>query len=195
MKHVWIAIVRLFGWKYDIPEPGTRPEVKRCVIVEAPHTSIYDFLLGATCVWKLKTEARFFIKDGFFNWFTRPFLNWAGAIPVDRGNRKNHLVDQALELYEKYPEFSMIITPEGTRKKVHRWKRGFYEIATQAGVPIVLSFIDYKKRCMGLGPTIYPSGDFNKDMVQIMSFYKNINARHPEKFNSDVSIYEEKNEK
>ena len=185
MKKLWIAIVRLFGWKFDVPEHNEdRPELQHCVIIEAPHTSIYDFFLGAACLWKLEVNSRIFMKKEFFNWFTRPLLNYFGVVPVDRGNRHNGLVEQAVEYFNKNERFTVVITPEGTRKKVKRWKRGFYEMAMQANVPIVLSYIDYKKRIMGVGPAFYPTGNYDKDFVEIMKFYKNITARHPEKFAS-----------
>lgn len=180
MKKLWIAIAHLFGWKFDIEGYEQRPELHHCVIIEAPHTSIYDFLLGAACVWKLGINPRFFIKKEFFVFPLRHLLRWCGALPVDRGNRSNHLVDQAVAALRDNPDFTIIITPEGTRKKVKRFKRGFYEIALQAGVPIVVTYINYRTRHMGLGPTIVPTGDYNADMQRILAVYENAGPRHPE---------------
>lgn len=186
MKKIWIGIASLCGWKFDIPAEGERAELQRGVYIEAPHTSICDFFLGAACVWKLNVNARIFMKKEFFNWFTRRALTHFGVVPVDRGNRHNGLVGQAVKQFSENERMVFVITPEGTRKKVKRWKRGFYEIATQANVPIILTYIDYGRKVMGVGPAFYPTGDFDADMPQIMDFYRNIRARHPERFDREA---------
>lgn len=184
MKKIWIGIVRLCGWRFDIPEPGTRPELHHCVIAVAPHTSIDDFLLGAACLWKLKINFRIFIKKEFFTWITRPLLDRL-AIPVDRGNRSNGLVEQAITYFNNHEDFTLVLTPEGTRKAVKRWKRGFYEIAVGAKVPIVLAYIDYGKKQLGIGPTFQPSGDFNADLPEIMKYYRDVTPRHKKGYNKE----------
>lgn len=189
MKKLWILIVRLFGWKFDVPADGERPEIQHCVLIMAPHTSIYDFFVGAACVWMIKVNSKIFMKKDFFNWFTRPFLNHFGVVPVDRGNSQNHLVDYAVDLFRQNERFSLVITPEGTRKYVRRWKRGFYEIACKAEVPIVMTYVDFKTKHLGIGPTLIPSGDFNSDMLKIMEFYQDKHGRHPELFCKDTSAY------
>jgi 1-acyl-sn-glycerol-3-phosphate acyltransferase len=149
-----------------------------CVLIEAPHTSIYDFLLGAACVWELGLNGRFFIKKEFFVFPLRHFLRHFGALPIDRGNRNNHMIDKAVEALNRQKDISIIITPEGTRKKVKRFKRGFYEIATKANVPIAITYINYKTRHMGIGPIIQPTGDFDADMKIILDFYSDISPRN-----------------
>lgn len=186
MKKIWMAIVKLCGWKYDIPAEGTRPELHHCVIIVAPHTSVEDYLLGVCCLWKLKVNFHIFIKKEFFNFMTRGVLRRTGAISVDRGNRNNGMVQQAVKHFNDEAEWTLVVTPEGTRKAVKRWKRGFYEIATAANVPIVFAYVDYGRKVMGVGPTFTPSGDFNADMPKIMDFYRNVQARHPEGFNKDM---------
>lgn len=182
MKKIWINIVRLLGWSYDIPDKTARPELDHCVIAVAPHTSIADFFIGATCLWKMDSNCRIFMKKEFFNWFTSPVLRHFGVIPVDRGNRHNGLVQKAIDSLNQNKKMAVVITPEGTRKPVKRWKRGFYEIANGANVPIVLAYIDFKKKRMGIGPTIIPSGDWESDFKKMMDFYKNITPKHPERF-------------
>ena len=178
MKRIWIGIVSLFGWKYDLPAAEVWQRLHHCVLIEAPHTSIYDFLLGAACVWKLGLNGRFFIKKEFFVFPLRHFLRWSGALPIDRGNRSNHMVENAVEALNSNNDISFIITPEGTRKKVRRFKRGFYEIAVQARVPIAVTYINYKSRHMGIGPVIEPSGDFEADMRSILDFYAGVSPRN-----------------
>ena len=86
-------------------------------------------------------------------------------------------------MYKNNDSFLLVITPEGTRSLVKRWRKGFYQIATGSNLPIVMAFIDYKNKKGGLGPVFYPTGDYNKDLVEIESFYKNFHARHPERYN------------
>ena len=193
MKHLWTAIVKLFGWKFDLPDEAVLKRLRHCVLIEAPHTSIYDFLLGAACVWHIGLNARFFIKKEFFVFPLRRFLHWSGAMPIDRGNRNNHLVDIAVEALKTNNDLIFVITPEGTRKRVKRFKRGFYEIATQAGVPVAVTYINYKTRHMGFGPLIEPTGDFNADMRRIIDFYTDVAPRNKEGWDIDLlkSTYNE----
>lgn len=194
MKKLWIAIVKLFGWKFDLPPADDLKRLHHCVLIEAPHTSIYDFLLGAACVWRMGLNARFFIKKEFFVFPLRHFLKWSGALPIDRGNKNNHMVDKAVEAFGKNDDFTVIITPEGTRKQVKRFKRGFYEIATNANVPIAITYINYKTRHMGVGPLIMPSGDFDADMRVILDFYSNVAPRNANGWNIELlkSTYRDK---
>lgn len=186
MKKLWIAIVRLFGWKFDIPDAATVKRLHHALIIEAPHTSIYDFLLGAACVWKMNLNGRFFIKKEFFVFPLRHFLRWSGAMSIDRGNRGNHMVDTAVKAYADNPDITFIITPEGTRKQVKRFKKGFYEIASQAKVPIALTYINYKTRIMGVGPLVEPTGDFENDMLKILDFYKDVVPRNAKGWNLEL---------
>lgn len=186
MKKLWVAIVKLFGWKYDLPDEDKLRRLHHCVLIEAPHTSIYDFLLGASCVWHMGLSGRFFIKKEFFVFPLRHFLKRSGALPIDRGNRSNHMVDKAVEAFSKNDDLTIIITPEGTRKKVKRFKRGFYEIAVQAKVPVAVTYINYKTRHMGVGPLIDVSGDFDADMRRILDFYSDVAPRNKEGWDIDL---------
>ena len=104
------------------------------------------------------------------------------------------MVDKAVEAFGKNDDFTVIITPEGTRKQVKRFKRGFYEIATNANVPIAITYINYKTRHMGVGPLIMPSGDFDADMCIILDFYSNVAPRNDKGWNIELlkSTYREK---
>jgi len=75
----------------------------------------------------------------------------------------------------------LVISPEGTRKKVQYWKTGFYYIAQGAHVPIVLAFMDYRRKVTGIGPVIIPSGDIEDDIEAIKSFYERVSEKSPEK--------------
>ena len=180
MKKIWIALVKLRGWKFHIPDRAERPEIDHCVLIMAPHTAAADYFVGAAVLYAAGTNPRIFIKKEFFNWFTRPILRHFGAVEVDRGNRKNNLVQRATEVLKNDDNALVVITPEGTRKAVKRFKRGFYDIAMQAGVPIVLGWIDYQKKEAGYGPSLMPSGDYDADFAKIIDFFRPIHAKHPE---------------
>ena len=144
---VWKSLgrfaLKVMGWKLvgEIPEG-----VDKCVIPVAPHTCIEDFILGRLAYCSVDKPVKFLIKKEFFdNPILRPLLKKLGGIPVDR-SRSNNTVTQVAALFKEYDTLNIVITPEGTRKLVHHWKKGFYYIAEKAHVPIVLGFIDFKKK-------------------------------------------------
>lgn len=96
-----------------------------------------------------------------------------GGIPVDR-RAKNGVVQQISERFNTAEKLYLAVAPSGTRKGHTRWKSGFYHIALQAEVPIVLGFLDYRRKVGGLGPSIIPSGDIKADMDRIREFYSDI---------------------
>lgn len=163
-------------------EPSAAPYVQRAVMIMAPHTSFDDFFVGAGCLFKLGVNYRIFVKKELFNFVTKPFMRWVGAVPVDRANsaKGNALIETAVKYFNKEEHFTLLITPEGTRKAVTKWKRGFYHIAMKANVPILLTYIDYKTKHMGVGPAFWPTGDYNADFPKIKAFYNDKNAKHPE---------------
>lgn len=186
MKKLWIAIVKLFGWKYDEPDLNERKEMLHCVLICAPHTSAFDYLLGCSCVWHMGLDCHVLIKKEFFFFPIKRFLLHYGAIPIDRGNRKNDMVNTAVKLLQQNEKYILVLTPEGTRKMVKRWKRGFYEIAMAAQVPIVVTYIDYGTKHMGVGPSVIPSGDFDADMLKILEVYNNVKPRNAHGWNLEA---------
>lgn len=169
----------MIGWRVIGSLP---PEIKKCVIIAAPHTSNWDFVIGRLAYWELGVPVKFLIKKEAFEHPLGWLVKRMGGIPVDR-KKSNNLVDQVAEIFEDYSVLNVVVTPEGTRKLVESWKKGFYYIAVKAGVPIALGFVDYKKKIGGFGPVIYPTGDYEKDMIAIEAFYRDKTAKHPEKFN------------
>lgn len=180
MKKIWIWLVKRCGWKFDIPDLDERPEVRHCVVAVAPHTSVADFFVGAAVLFAAGANPRIFIKKEFFNFITTPILNRLGVVSVDRGNRHNNLVQRAVEVLKGSDDVCVVITPEATRKAVKRFKRGFYEIAMQAEVPIMLGYMDFKTKRAGYGPTIVPSGDFDGDVAKMIEFFAPVHAKNPE---------------
>lgn len=177
----WLAgfLLKVFGWKIEADDIS---EIKKAVIIMAPHTSNWDFPIGRFALLERRISIRTMIKKESF-WFPLGVvLRWLGAIPVDRAHSPK-TVKAITQQFDKNKEFILLITPEGTRKLTKRWKKGFYFIAQTANVPIILGFLDYSKKIAGLGPVIYPSGDYDEDMKKIEAFYADKVARHPEKFN------------
>ena len=157
-------------------------DAKKSIIICAPHTCIEDFVIGRCFFWMEGREAKFLIKKEFF----KPGLGWLlkriGGIPVDR-SKGNNMVAKTAVVFRNYDELHIVITPEGTRKRVEKWKRGFYYIAELAQVPIVLGFIDFKTKRCGYGPSFIPSGDFDKDWPMIEDFYRGMQGKVPGRFN------------
>ena len=182
MKKIWIALVRLMGWRFELPDQTARPEVGRCVFVVAPHTSALDYMVGTAYLWLLDVNGKVFIKKEFFRWPLGGLLRRLGAISIDRGNRHNGMVEQAVAEFSKGGKLAIAITPEGTRKPVHRWKRGFWEIAHRAQVPIIPAFIDFGRKTISIGEAIATTDDAEADILRVRRLYKKEMGRHPEKF-------------
>ena len=182
MRKIWIAIVRLCGWRFLLPGAGERPELKRCVFAVAPHTSSSDFTIGAAYLWTLDVNGHVFIKKEFFRWPLGPILRHLGAISIDRGNRKNDMVGAAVAQFDKGGTFSLAITPEGTRKYTKRWHRGFWEIAHKAGVPIVPACIDYANKRIWLEQAIYTTDDPEADIARVRRCFRASMAKYPAQF-------------
>lgn len=171
--------LKLGGWKVVAQIPD---DVKKAVVIVAPHTSIEDFFVGWAFFWSQGKHFKIMIKKEMFkNPIFRWVLNKLGCVPVDRGHN-NHLVEQMLKVFNSTDEIFLVICPEGTRKKVKKWKKGFHIIAQGAKVPIVFGFEDFQKRICGYDTVMYPSDDYDKDMDTIYAYYKDIKAKFPEKF-------------
>ena len=145
-------------------------EAKKCVIIMAPHTSIVDFFLGMMMIRHLKLKMVMVMKKEFFVFPIKYILKKMGVVPVDRQHSR-HFAEFATEIVKERDEVALIICPEGTRALVNRWKRGYYQIAVDAGVPIGLSHIDFRTRTLGVGKMFYPTGDYEKDRLEIEHYY------------------------
>ena len=177
VQQLWYMWYRAMGWDAEYTEPG----LNKYVIIVSPHTSNLDFLIGFIFSRAYPLPRPHFIakKSAFrgpIGWLGRK----VGGIPVDRNQRTN-FVDQVAEQFRQHEQFVVAITPEGTRSKVTYWKSGFYHIARAAQVPIVLSTIDYGRKQIRYGATLYPTGDIDADMEKIRKFYAGSQGRHPER--------------
>ncbi len=177
MKWLAIQIFKCLGWKAvgDLPNG-----VDKMVLVLAPHTSNWDLFYGLCTVFIKDIPAKFAIKKEVMFFPLGPILSCLGAIPIDRSATKKYgQIDMMIAMLKNHSKLVLSIAPEGTRKYAPRWKTGFYHIAKNAQVPIVLGFIDYKKKEAGVGPIYYPSGDIDADIQAIQDFYKSKVAKYP----------------
>ncbi len=128
----------------------------------------------------LRTNISALGKDSLFRWPFGVLFRWCGCIPIDRTTSAN-VVETLIHVFRESEKLILVVTPEGTRKKVRYWKTGFYYIAQGAHVPIVLAFIDYRRKAAGIGPLITPTGDIEADIEIIRSFYEQVSGKYPEK--------------
>lgn len=168
------------GWQLT----GDITSVRRCVMIAAPHTSNWDLPMTLAIVFALRLKIYFLAKHTLFLPPFGMFLRWLGGIPVNR-SRSNNLVEQAVKLFENNSDLILLVPPEGTRKQVSYWKSGFYHIASGAKVPIMMGFIDFKRRVAGIGGTHIPSGNFDADLENIKAFYAGITGKNPNRSHPD----------
>lgn len=169
------SILKVCGWTTT----GVVPELDKVVFIAAPHTSNWDGWWLIVFKLALNFKLRFLAKHTLFWWPLGPLLRWLGAIPVDR-SRGDSTVQQLVAAFEQEPHFFLALAPEGTRRWKPYWKTGFYQIAKAAQVPIVMTYIDYPAKRMGIGITLHPSDNIDKDLSIIRDFYAPFIPRHPE---------------
>ncbi|MDZ3830407.1 MAG: lysophospholipid acyltransferase family protein [Sphingopyxis sp.] len=176
VRRFLLALYRARGWK----AAGEVPEPRRFIIIAAPHTSNWDFVnfLGLTA--DLGVRPHFMAKLSLFRWPLGGFIRQMGGIPVDR-HRNANVVQEMADEFAWRDEFMLTVAPEGTRGKVRKWRTGFYQIALAAKVPMVVGLMDYGTRTGGLGPLIWPTGDFRADMMKVLDVYKSCVPKYPDR--------------
>jgi 1-acyl-sn-glycerol-3-phosphate acyltransferase len=179
------SIARLIYWLIGWRAEAVLPDLPKYIVIVAPHTSNLDGFVAftgeaiITCGFHT-IKISWLGKHTLFRWPFGYLMRWLGGIAVDRRARHAR-VDQAVQAFNEREHITLAITPEGMRKMSRYWKTGFYYIALGAHVPIVLVYVDYKRKVLGTGPLIMPSGDIQADMAAIRAFYETITARHPER--------------
>ena len=163
---------------------GSLPEGQRkYVLIVAPHTSNWDFILFVFTVSVLRFQPRVLIKSTLFVGPLGWFLRYCGAIPVNRA-QKNSLVDYIAGIYAERDEFVLVITPEGTRSANPNWKRGFHHVATKADVPILVVSVDSNKRTIGIEGLMEPSDNVDSDMLKLKKLFDSKSGLKPENYAS-----------
>ncbi len=164
----------LFGWHVD----GALPDIPKFVLIGAPHTSNWDFLLFLGLIFTLRANVRFMGKAELFRFPVGWFFRYCGGIPVDR-KKSTGLVEQMVKACNESEKFILTIAPEGTRHHVVEWKRGFYHIAKSAGIPIVMGIVDGKHKSIRVGQFFHPTEDMEADMKHIQEFFKGVVGVNP----------------
>ncbi len=173
-------IARLFWalsrWKLVTEPAPTRPTV----LIGAPHTSNWDFVLMLGIAWKLGIDIRWLGKQSLFAGWRGPIMRRLGGIPVDRADARR-IVDEVVERVHAGEVFGLVVTPDGTRGGNTHWKSGFYRIARETGMPVTLGYVDRTTLTTGLGPTLELTGDVPADMDRIRAFYADKAGFRPER--------------
>ncbi len=166
--------MRLFGWRVD----GKLPTLPKFVLIGAPHTSSWDFVLFLGVIFTLRANVKFMGKAELF----RPPFGWffyyCGGVPVDR-KKPGRLVEQMVAACNESSQFILTIAPEGTRHKVKEWKRGYYHIAKGAGIPIVMAKVDGKQKTVHVGQTYHLTGDAEADMKAVTDAFEGLVGINP----------------
>ena len=174
-----IAFLKLAGWKVEGALP---PEARKCVLIAAPHTSNWDLPYTLMVSFVLRMDVYWMGKQSIFKPPFSNIMQWLGGIAVNREQSNNLVAASAQAIVKADGMVQLIVPPEGTRSKATYWKTGFYYIALGAKVPIVMAYMDYAQKRAGLGPLFYPSGDIDKDMVEIKAFYAQFKGKNAHQF-------------
>lgn len=174
-----IAFLKLAGWKVEGALP---PEAHKCVLIAAPHTSNWDLPYTLMVSFVLRMDVYWMGKQSIFKPPFSNIMQWLGGIAVNREQSNNLVAASAQAIVKADGMVQLIVPPEGTRSKATYWKTGFYYIALGAKVPIVMAYMDYAQKRAGLGPLFYPSGNIDKDMVEIKAFYAQFKGKNAHQF-------------
>jgi 1-acyl-sn-glycerol-3-phosphate acyltransferase len=171
LGRLWL---KLFGWRVE----GRLPEGGKAVVIAAPHTSNWDLPFMLAVSYVLGVRPAWLGKRELFRAPFGSFMRWLGGIAVDRGARSN-LVQQAVEQFRDARRLFLVIPPSGTRKRATHWKSGFYHVARGAEVPILCTFLDYRRKIGGICAILVPSGDVAADMDVIRGCYAGVTGMYP----------------
>jgi len=174
MKPISKAYYWITGWRVvgNIPS-----DIKKCVIIGAPHTSNYDFGYARALFYILDRPIKYIVKEELLQTPLAWFFRATGAIGVSRDKSQN-MVAQMAELFAGSETMCILLSPEGSRQANGKWRTGFYHAAMQAKVPVVLISLDYNKKVAHVGACIFPTGDYQHDIVQIKGYYQGITPKN-----------------
>lgn len=173
-------VLRATGWSV-----APFPNVDKAIIAGGPHTSNWDGVLGLTGKTAIGIDAHLMIKDNLFKGPLGWLLRRCGAIPIDR-SRSAGVVEQTVEQFAKHDRLYIVVTPEGTRTRATKWKTGFWHIARQAGVPIVVALADYQSKRIFFPEVMTPGGDLERDLQYLYECFAGVMPKRPEKLSAPV---------
>jgi 1-acyl-sn-glycerol-3-phosphate acyltransferase len=170
-------LLGLFGWRVE----GALPELPRFILIVAPHTSNWDFVIALFAKFATGLRASWLGKHTIFRFPLGPVLRWLGGEPVDRSAPQG-VVGAAIERFRTRPQWVLALSPEGTRRPVGQWKTGFHRIAAGAAVPIVPVWLDYHSRVVGIGAPLPAGRDEAESVTRLRALFRKDMARHPERY-------------
>lgn len=177
----WSRMARLvfsgFGWTFE----GELPDLPKFVIIGAPHTSNWDFVVAMLTIFCLDMDIHWIGKHTIFRWPFSGLMKWLGGTPVNR-SKPESIVHQVVDEFRAREKFLLAIAPEGTRKKVDHWKTGFHRIASRAGVPVVPAYLDFGRKVIGFGEPFEPCDDPQVDIEMLLTFYSRFKGKKPHQF-------------
>ena len=179
LKRFSILVLRLAGWTLVGQMPTNTP---KSVVIAAPHTSNWDLPYTLMVAFALDLNIHWMGKIQIFRFPFQGLMQWLGGIAVDRSQSTNMVSASAQTLRDAKGELHLVVPPEGTRAQSRQWKTGFYYIALEAQVPIVLGFLDFCSKTSGLGPALLPTGDLEADMKRIKGFYAPFKGKNASQF-------------
>lgn len=168
-----IILNNLMHWKVY----GNLPNNDKYIIAVVPHSSYFDLIIAILIRSSLGLKIKFIGKKELFNPLTSFLFNYMGGIPVDRRGNKN-FVESVTDLFNSNKLKILAIAPEGTRKKVNKWKTGFYYIALSAKIPIVMVSFDYQKKEVRINEKFYPTGDYESDIITLKGYVEDAVIRN-----------------
>lgn len=173
-RRIGVLGLRLMGWRVE----GNLPDVRKVVIIVAPHTSNWDFVVAFLAYLALQVDATWFGKHTLFRWPMGTLFRYFGGIPIDRA-RASNVVDLYIAEFGRRESMVLAIAPEGTRKRTAEWKRGFYHIAIGAGTDIVPVALDFAAQRIRIFEPVHPTGDIDRDVAALRSRFRAGMARNP----------------
>lgn len=175
----WLAKIiysNLLGWKVVGNINASKNSVNKAIIIAAPHTSWHDFYIGILLRSVINIKTHFIGKKELFVFPIGWFFKALGGLPIDRHTNENK-VDAIAKLFSKYDVFRMALAPEGTRKKVDKWRTGFYYIAKKANVPIIMITFDFKNKQNTISEPFYTTTNIEADFKFMQSFYSGVSGK------------------
>lgn len=173
-----IILTKILGWKIK----GEFPDINKSIVIFAPHTSYYDGLYGKLYLMTTGVEYKFLSKKEFFKFPYKYFFRLYGSIPVFENSK---YINDIVQLMDSKDKLHIVISPEGQLAITDRWKKGFYYMAVNAKVPIVMTYLDFQKKEIGVKGIIDETKSFKNTMEQINYYYKDVVAKYPEQFSLD----------
>ena len=171
-----LILINIFGWEIKGNSTLSKEKIKKAILIAAPHTHWLDLFLGILIRGSIGLKSNFIAKKELFFFPLNIFLKLTGGVPVNR-SKKNNTVKEVVNIFNNKKEFRISLAPEGTRQKVSKFKTGFYYIAKEANVPIIMVTMDYSKKQSLISDPFYPTENFNEDMKFIESFFDGVEGK------------------